>query len=468
MSLMFLHSKSDLAYQNATMEKLASNGLGPLYEVLSATAHEVLDGEFEIEFEYPADGDLTINYGDIITAKPRPSTKYHPFIVDKIDKPMNGIVKYHASYILSLLSGVVVGPIDANKPEDVMDAISGSAVVSSQLTKFNERAEAGTALCYPFDFIRLATDVTTEKAFSSKNPTSALSLFGDEIEGGSLLNVYEGEYAYDPIDYDDQDPPVPNSYIYIRFLQNRGVHRDIVIQYGTNLEDFELEEDFSDLYTDIIPFYNSGDRYVLGNPVHTTKTYPITKFMAVDVTSELNGSGTPTVEQVTQAGQTYFEKNKLDEHDATLTVKADTTSGFDELDLGDTLSIRYEIYNYDAILKFTEYETDIINDRFIEMKFDTAKAKAKTVSSIIASSSVATHGEVSQSKKAQGSTSESSGGGGGSGAGLSNATPLMDGEASAGTSNLASRSDHRHPSNSAKLNVGAIIPNQDIEDIINS
>lgn len=479
MSMMYLHSKSEFVASANVIYNLQHNGIGPLYEAVSAIAHEELNGVFEIEFEYPVDGDYEILFGDVVMAKPRPTSGYYPFIIDGISKPMNGILKVHASHWSALLSGVLISPFESPHPADLMSRIA-SLVLPNQEQTFNTRANNGTAFGYPLNFIDFYSDIDyyvsinpateIQEDIKVETPTSIRSVLGDEIEGGSLLKLYtdgRGEYSYDPIVYGQN-----GSKNTIRFLDHRGTKKPISIEYGRNMSEFELEEDFSDLYTDIIPFYNDKEKgYVVGNPVHTDKTYPITKFMAVDVTSDFSDlDNKPSVAQVTIAGREYFKKNKVDEHEAKLTIRSETYEDYEDLDLGDKIDIRYTLYNYVAELKCTEYKTDMINDRYIELNFDTVKNKNKKgASSIIAQSSVATGGDVSQAKKALARTYETGGGSGSSGdISLSNATPVMDGAGSPGSSFDASRADHQHPSNSAKLSVSATMTNTEIDNVMSN
>ena len=479
MSMMYLHSKNELIDPSKILDNLQHNGIGPLYEALSATGHEELNGLFEIEFEYPVTGDYEILYGDIVMATPRPNGKYYPFVIDSISKPMSGIIKVHASHWSRLLSGVIIGPFVSPHPEDLMTRIP-SLALTNQKSTFDSRANDGVSVAYPLNFLDFYSDIShysgidasTEdtKSIEIKSPTSIWSVLGDEIEGGSLLSLYTdevGEYKYDPIEYGQNGQK--NT---IRFLDHRGTKKPITIEYGRNMTDFELEEDFSDVYTDIIPFYNDKEKgYVVGDPIHTEKTYPITKFMAVDVTSEFsNLKKKPTVTQVTVAGREYFRKNKIDEHEAKLTVRTDMSDDFKDLDLGDKIDIYYGLYGYTAELKCTEYTTDMLNDRYIELNFDTVKNKnRKGASSIIAQSSISTGGDISQSKKALAKTYETgSEGGSGSGISLSNATPMMDGDGAPGSSFDASRADHQHPSDTAKLSVRSTMTNTEIDDVMNN
>ena len=454
-------------YPNNTVE-FSTAGYGALSECYSATSSEELNGDFEIEFEYPTDGSHKIKMGDIALAKPRPGTGFHPFVIDKIERPLEGILKIHASHWSCLLSGIVVGTIVSQWPSSVITRMStgtnnNGSVITKQWSEFNRRRDDDGAIPYPLNFITLDTNITGPALFKNETPTSFRALMGDEIEGGSLLNVYGGEYVYDPI-----VEGTPGSKIHLRVA--RGVEKPIVIQYGVNMTGFNLDEDYTDVYTSLLPYYKSDDNIIIGNVVTSPKTYPFTKFMMADVSSEftnLEEDRVPTEEEITNAGIKYFNENKIDEPDITLEVETDVYSDLN-LDIGDYITVRYPMYNYDAKLECTKIEADILNDVITKMDFTTVKNNAST---IIAQSSIATGGNVSKSKKGSSPQgSGSSGGGSGSGSSIypSNFSPRMDGVSTSGESTLYSRGDHRHPSNTAKLNTASIITNQEIENIIDS
>lgn len=471
MRFMYLYPNNTVQFDN--------NGYGPLSDCRSAKSSEELNGDFEIEFEYPADGSREIKIGDIVVALPRKGAGEHPFVIDKIERPYDGILSVHASHWSCLLSGVVIDAIEDTTAAAVIKkmhvAPPNGSMITAQWATFNTRASEDGAFPMPTNYIRMyltdppsgtiningsLTNIRTEKVFKAEGPTSFRALMGDEIEGGSLLNVFGGEYKYEPIQGNQA-----GTRIYL--LEQRGVKKDIVIQYGYNMTDFQLDEDYSDVYTHIIPYYNNDGTYIKGPIVSTTKTYPFTKFMMVDVTSEFsNNSGNPTQEQLRAAGEKYFTENKIDEPDIDLKVQANVFEDLD-LDVGDYITVSFPMYNYDAVLECKKIVADIINECVTEIEFTTVK---KNIDTIVAQSSIATGGDISKSKKGNSSSASSSGGGGGGGATLypSNAAPQMDGTASAGSSTLYSRGDHKHPSNVNKVSVGNVITNVEIDNIMNS
>lgn len=484
MSFMYLYPCNTVRFDN--------NGKGPLSDAISASSSEELNEIPEIEFMYPANGLQEIKMGDIVVARPRKNAGEHPFVIDKIERPFDGVLSVHASHWSVLLSGVVVDSIEGTTAAEVIrkmhtakTADPPGGIITEQWTEFYNRQHNDGAFPMPTDYIRMYnastqeayTDVDTDeegetihRSFKTEGPTSFRALMGDEIEGGSLLNVFKGEYKYEPIVGNQAGTK-------IRLLKQRGKMTDVVIQYGFNMTDFQLDEDWTDVYTSLIPFFKKDSTYIMGSVVSSTKTFPFTKFMMLDVTGEFQ-NGTPDVEAITAAGQKYFDENKIDEPDLDLTVKTDVFEDID-VDVGDYITVCFPMYNYDAVLECKKITGDILNDVITEFEFMTVK---KNVDTIVAQSAVATGGNISKSKQATSPKVASSGGGGGGGGTIypSNAMPKMDGrdpdssesdspdQPGPGTSTLYARGDHRHPSNARKLNIGNTITNRDIEDILNS
>ena len=94
--------------QNET--NFTSNGLGYLSDVTECTVSEELNGEYELEMEYPVDG---IRYSEIqhrriLYVKPNPYEDPQPFRIYNINRPIDGRVEINARHISYDLSGYTV------------------------------------------------------------------------------------------------------------------------------------------------------------------------------------------------------------------------------------------------------------------------------------------------------------------------------------------------------------------------
>ena len=93
-----------------------TQGLGALTDTISCTVTEELNGEYELEMQYPLEG---IHFDEItdrsiIYAIPSPYRSPQPFRIYRITKPLNGIVTIYARHISYDLSGIPLNPFTAN------------------------------------------------------------------------------------------------------------------------------------------------------------------------------------------------------------------------------------------------------------------------------------------------------------------------------------------------------------------
>ena len=94
------------------------------------------------------------------------------------------------------------------------------------------------------------TSRTTPSSFKVDEPSSVRSWFGGKE--GSLLDIYGGEWHYT-----GRTCSLENS---------RGSDRGVAIRYGVNLTDLKQEENCSEVYTGVLPFWKDMD----GNLVQGT------------------------------------------------------------------------------------------------------------------------------------------------------------------------------------------------------
>ena len=88
-----LYDKTETAF--------TSNGLGRLYDCISCTVTEERNGIYECDFEYPVTG---ANYekiiiGRIVGVTHEDSNDIQPFDIVSFEKPIDGIVTFHAVHI---------------------------------------------------------------------------------------------------------------------------------------------------------------------------------------------------------------------------------------------------------------------------------------------------------------------------------------------------------------------------------
>jgi len=276
-----------------------TNGLGSLPDCTSCIVTEERNGAYELELKYPITGlnYEEIRYNRIILAKPNQYSQSQPFRIYAISRPLNGIITVNAAHLSYDLSGYTVGPFT-----------SGS--IQSALQNLVSKSDA---VC-PFDFY---TDVTTQGSIGTLVPTSIRSLLGGS---GGILETYGGEFEFD---------------IYtVRLLASRGHDRGVTIHYGKNLTDIKQDENCSNVYTAIRPYWfkTINDYDILVDLpekiISVPGVFSYVKILPVDFTSifdelfegEERENNQPTIEELRAVAQYYIEEHNIGVPDVSLEV----------------------------------------------------------------------------------------------------------------------------------------------------
>lgn len=203
-----------------------TNGIGPLPDAIKCIVTEERNGSFELEMEYPVDGKLynEIAFRKILLVKPNPYTNRQPFRIYSISKPLSGRVTINAAHISYDLSNYTVSPFEADSLSSAFTAIKDGIDLQNEC-KFN--------------FIIPPDKNNVEATMRINVPMNARSILGG-IEG-SVLDTYRGEYEWDCYN--------------VILHNNRGADRGVSIRYGKNLTDLKQDENCSDVYTAVRPYW---------------------------------------------------------------------------------------------------------------------------------------------------------------------------------------------------------------------
>ena len=264
----------------STETAFSTNGLGRLADAISAFVTEERNGSFELQMQYPITG---IHYGEltvrrILLAKPNKTNRTQPFRIYRITKPLNGIVTVYAQHISYDLSGYPVEPFDAYGAAGAFTAIAANAVAVP-----------------PFTFYTDLTD-DSEQLLVEK-PCSIRSLFSDKAIG-----MFGGEWIFDRFD--------------VKLVQQRGQDRGVTIRYGKNLTSLEQDENCSNLYTAVMPYWvgsvDGNQQYIPLN----AKTVPVgvgpydyVRILPLDCSSEYKDA--PSDGQLQLSAEQYIADNDL-------------------------------------------------------------------------------------------------------------------------------------------------------------
>ena len=327
--MIILYEYTETAFNN--------NGLGCLNDATSCVVSETLNGEYELEMEYPVNG---IHYSDIqlrriIFAKPNSYDREQPFRIYSISKPIGGLVTVNAEHISYDMSGLPVrGAIEhyAWYVKDVFDHIKNNSV-------------------YPCPFT-FSSDITEEKkAISLSKPRSVKAFLGTD-EG--LLSLFGGEWEFDRY----------NAILHKERGQNRGVS----IEYGKNLTDVTQDEACSEMYTAVYPYYYQEDDGLQRLDEDVVKILDTTynNVCILDLTSEFDEM--PTQDQLRAKTQEYIKDNKLGEPKVSLKVSfiknPEVIEALQDVRLGDTVGVKFIKIGVDTTSRCINYEFNVLTEQY--------------------------------------------------------------------------------------------------------
>ena len=358
-------------------EAFTSNGLGALPDAASCTVTEERNGGYEVEMEYPLTGShfRDIQKRRILYVKPNPYDDPQPFRIYSITKPINGIVTVHAAHLSYDTSGSIVKlfPADAGSASAAMSYLKNFSVPSTPFTFFTNVGKSGT--------------------MSVPKPSSIRSLLGGS--DGSILDTFGGEYLFDKWN--------------ISLLESRGSNRGVTIRYGKNMTDLEQEENDTDFYTGVYPFWYSesedGGLVTLSandGIVNAPGNYDFVKIMPLDLSSEDFSKETtdsegytttiekPTEEELLAAAQKYIANNKIGIPKVSLDVsfvmlaQTEEYKDFARLEtvkLCDTVTVEFEKLGVKTTAKCIKTVYNVLTDKYDSIELGEPRSSlAETVS----------------------------------------------------------------------------------------
>ncbi len=221
-----------------------SNGIGRLSDCTRCICTEERNGIYEIEFDYPVNGQMfnQLLLGRIVACVPSQGKEIQPFIIYRRTASLDGVCTFNAYHYSYLLSYSVMMPHTYANIAEVVDAFNNASMTQTGMFEFQtDKSSVGS-----FEIVGLASIKSL--------------LFGSE---GSVLDVFGGgEYEYDLTDV----------YLY----QNRGQDRGFTIRYGVNMLSLSDTLDGSELYGAVIPFWTdfSTNATIYANAVSPLSSEP--------------------------------------------------------------------------------------------------------------------------------------------------------------------------------------------------
>lgn len=336
----------------------STNGRGGLSDAISCTVREERNGAYELEMEYPLDGAHfdALETGAVIKAYCGAARQFQPFRVVEISRPINGRVHVLAQHVSYQLSMIPAAPFTANTASAALAGLKSHAAEACPFTFWTDKTGTGT--------------------YRQDVPASIRSRLGGVQ--GSVLDAFGGEYEFDGYT--------------VKLWSKRGQDRHVVLRYGKNLTDLTQEESIANTVTGVYPFWasESGGYVELPEKVlsaASASAYPYPRTVPLDLSQMFQDA--PTVTQLRDAAQAYIDGEGIGVPSVSLSVSfanlADTLEYADktaaeQVELCDTIGVRFERLGVEASAKVIETEWDVLAERYNKLSVgDARKTLAETI-----------------------------------------------------------------------------------------
>lgn len=330
-------------------------GIGALSECTLCEVTEERNGAFECTFKYPVSGILfsELKNERLIKAKPNDTSKEQLFRIYRITTPINGIVTIYAQHISYDLSNIA-------------ELMWSSALISPSLAM--SRIFTKTATTHNF---KCSTDFSSAKPFSVSKPKSVRACLGG-VEG-SMLDLWGGEYEWDNFN--------------VILHSRRGKDNGVVIEYGKNLTDMEQDNDFTDVYTDILPYAVFSDESTEKVITLSEITLPIIdnptrqKTLIKDFTEFFDDKASINENSLRNKAKNFIKANPLGVETPSLTVafeplwkQPEYSAILERVSLCDTVTIRHSALGITAKSKVIKTVYDSLAEKYVSITLGSAKS----------------------------------------------------------------------------------------------
>lgn len=330
-------------------------GIGALSECTLCEVSEERNGAFECTLKYPITGRLfsELKNERLIKAKPNDTSEEQLFRIYRITTPINGIVTIYAQHISYDLSNIA-------------ELMWSSAMISPSLAM--SRLFTKTATTHNF---KCSTDFSSAKPFSVSKPMSVRACLGGSE--GSMLDLWGGEYEWDNFN--------------VILHTKRGRDNGVVIEYGKNLTDMEQDNDFTDVYTDLLPYAVFSDENTEKVITLSEVTLPIVdnpqrnKTLIKDFTEFFEDKASINENSLRTKAQSYIKENPLGVETPTLTVafeplwkQPEYSAILERVSLCDTVTIRHSALGITAKSKVIKTVYDSLAEKYVSITLGSAKS----------------------------------------------------------------------------------------------
>ena len=339
-------------------------GLGILRDAIKVSVTEELNGLFELTMEYPIDGYLfnELKFTRIICCKSNPYSKPQPFRIYSISTPINRTVTINAAHISYDLSGFIVDPFSAGNLDETITGLKTKVYGDC-----------------PFDYVHT---VSESGELNVLEPKSVRSVLG----GIHVSKAYQPDFTFDQLTVIMED--------------KRGSETGVNVVYGKNLIDINQEENNTNVYTGVYPFWRDDEDNVAvltERVIKTPGTWNYTKIYPLDLSDEFETM--PTQVEMKTFAEAYIEAYSLGVPEISLSISVLQLDGTDyeremltgKINLGDTITVQFPDAKVNAKARCIKTIYDPLRNRYETLELGDA---ARTLADSIISSSQSIDGKI--------------------------------------------------------------------------
>lgn len=319
-----------------------NNGIGSLSDAVSCIVTEERNSTFELELVYPITGQhyADIQYRTLIFVKPNPFDQPQPFRVYRISRPLNGLVTVYAWHISYDLNGIPVTPFHTYTIDATLLALQTNSAIANIFTYSTDKPNS------------LAGEVWTDAPYSARNILGGME--------GSVLQTYRGELKFDKFN--------------VSLLESRGGNNGVTLRYGKNLINLTQDEDFSQLYTGVAPYWKGEDAtvYLPETIVWAQGSFGFERILSLDLSGEFDEQ--PTLDQMRNAAESYISEQSISLPKASIDIDYAMDATIESVKLCDTVACVYVALGVQATAKCVKTVYDALLERYKSITLGSIKS----------------------------------------------------------------------------------------------
>lgn len=349
---------------NAT--NFTNHGIGDLVDCIACETGCNDDGEYELSFVYPKDGILfdELSIGRLIYAKANSWQQNQIFRIYGYEKEIAGMVTINCEHISYDLNRIPVKKFKS----------AASANCNTVLANVKSHAVAISGLDiskFTFTSNVSGSAHTQDGSYKLDTPSSARAaiLDGDD----SVKGVFGGNLVLDNYNL---------KLLTAGSTDEAGKNRGVLIEYGVDLLDLHQEENISEMYTGVLPYFRyrandsaEDDTIAYGSIQYASGTFQNHRIMPLDLTEYFPNQAehtAPTAAQLNSKAQEWMRnEDSFGEPEVNLTLSYASLG--QDIRLYDQVDVRFVKMGITKSSYVTSYKYDVLKERMIEIQVGKTK-----------------------------------------------------------------------------------------------